>query len=358
MPAPAVRLCLSDAAVPRSVSRGSTRTRVALHSLPTKFHQHVRSVCKGPEVACQAAALDVGSGGQDPPGRPPSLTGEREPEGEGDQSRIEALLKEAGLEVGQLPQDIQEALRASNLSATDLEAWLRISKTPVLNWICKMSSGFRNRMLGNPQFVMVLLIEQAIGISAKLAAEIEARKGRFWKEFPMVASDLALEIFGDFFVVWILSPKKTFTQAPKKGLSRAIEGLPQHVLQVGSYTPTQRVACLFYKAVLFFAAAFSASVVGHSLAKAAVAQQQKHEPADDDRKELAPVWDNSVGWGSFVAVSTNIRYQAVGAFEERVLEKAISNPTLKSIVIFLTRFGNTFVGGAQWIQFAKAVGLQ
>lgn len=48
----------------------------------------------------------------------------------------------------------------------------------------------------------------------------------------MVASDLALEIFGDFFVVWILSPKKTFTQAPKKGLSRAIEGLPQHVLQV------------------------------------------------------------------------------------------------------------------------------
>ena len=50
----------------------------------------------------------------------------------------------------------------------------------------------------------------------------------------MVASDLALEIFGDFFVVWILSPKKTFTQAPKKGLSRAIEGLPQHVLQVRS----------------------------------------------------------------------------------------------------------------------------
>ena len=48
----------------------------------------------------------------------------------------------------------------------------------------------------------------------------------------MVASDLALEIFGDFIVVWILSPKKTFAQAPNKGLSRAIEGLPGHVLQV------------------------------------------------------------------------------------------------------------------------------
>ena len=50
-----------------------------------------------------------------------------------------------------------------------------------------------------------------------------------------------------------------------------------------------------------------------------VAQQQKNEPADAEEKQLAPVWDNSVGWGSFVAVSTNIRYQAVGAFEERVL---------------------------------------
>lgn len=50
-----------------------------------------------------------------------------------------------------------------------------------------------------------------------------------------------------------------------------------------------------------------------------VAQQQKNEPADAEEKQLAPVWDNSVGWGSFVAISTNIRYQAVGAFEERVL---------------------------------------
>ena len=41
-------------------------------------------------------------------------------------------------------------------------------------------------------------------------------------------------------------------------------------VQVGSYSPSQRVACFFYKAVLFFTSAFGASVVGHSLAKAAV----------------------------------------------------------------------------------------
>ena len=39
-------------------------------------------------------------------------------------------------------------------------------------------------------------------------------------------------------------------------------------------------------------------------------------------------------------------------------ERALHNPSLKSLVIFLVRFGNTFVGGAQWISFAKYVGLQ
>lgn len=36
-------------------------------------------------------------------------------------------------------------------------------------------------------------------------------------------------------------------------------------------------------------------------------------------KELAPVLDNSLAWGGFVATSTNVRYQLVNGFEERAL---------------------------------------
>ncbi|KAK9856473.1 hypothetical protein WJX84_010320 [Apatococcus fuscideae] len=348
---------LPDAAAHSRFRDLTAQPRVVLKHLHTRISKAIDHA-RHNRVKCQAATLDSGSGGREPPSQPPALTSERGPEGEDEPVTPEALLKEAGLDAGQLPKDMQEALRNGQLAAKDLEAWLRISGTPVLNWICRVSAGFRNRMLGNPQFVMVLIIEQAIGISAKLAAEVDSRKDRFWKEIPMVASDLALEIFGDFIVVWILSPKKTFAQVPKQGLSRAIDGLPGHVLQVGSYSPAQRVGCLFYKAVLFFISAFGASVLGHSLAKFAVAQQQKSHPAEAGGKQLAPVWDNSLGWGSFVAVSTNLRYQTVGAIEERVFERFISNPQLKSLVIFLTRFGNTFVGGAQWIQYAKAIGLQ
>ena len=45
-------------------------------------------------------------------------------------------------------------------------------------------------------------------------------------------SDLSLEIIGDFAVVWLLSPKKTFSAAPRSGLSQFISRLPGHSLQV------------------------------------------------------------------------------------------------------------------------------
>lgn len=34
------------------------------------------------------------------------------------------------------------------------------------------------------------------------------------------------------------------------------------------------------------------------------------------------------------------------------------NPVLKSGLIFLVRFGNTFWGGAQWVWYAKFIGIQ
>ena len=45
-------------------------------------------------------------------------------------------------------------------------------------------------------------------------------------------SDLSLEIIGDFAIVWLLSPKKTFSAAPRSGPSQFISRLPGHSLQV------------------------------------------------------------------------------------------------------------------------------
>ena len=55
-----------------------------------------------------------------------------------------------------------------------------------------------------------------------------------WQEFDFVLSDMALEVIGDFAVVWLLSPTRSFSPTAKKSLARYINALPGHALQVRS----------------------------------------------------------------------------------------------------------------------------
>lgn len=60
------------------------------------------------------------------------------------------------------------------------------------------------------------------------------------QEFDFVLSDMALEVIGDFAVVWLLSPKKSFSPQANTAVARYINRLPGHCLQVSPYqAPTQ-----------------------------------------------------------------------------------------------------------------------
>lgn len=45
-------------------------------------------------------------------------------------------------------------------------------------------------------------------------------------------------------------------------------------------------------------------------------------------------------------------------FWVRLQDVLISNPAVKTGITFLLRFGNTFLGGQQWVWYARVTGLQ
>ena len=75
---------------------------------------------------------------------------------------------------------MQEGLRHGLVTGKDIELYLKIASTPILSWICKMSPFFRERVMGNPRFLLILAIEEIIGVSAKTAAEYQGRGEDFW----------------------------------------------------------------------------------------------------------------------------------------------------------------------------------
>ena len=69
------------------------------------------------------------------------------------------------------------------------------------------------------------------------------------------------------------------------------------------------------------------------IAAVQVERQQLANPknkGEEPYKPLAPVLENSVNWGGFMALSTNIRYQAVNGFEDRLLVEILLAGELSS----------------------------
>lgn len=53
--------------------------------------------------------------------------------------------------------------------------------TPLLGWVCQKVPFIRERVMGSPRFLQVLLIEELIGATAKMAAEVQGRGEKFWE---------------------------------------------------------------------------------------------------------------------------------------------------------------------------------
>lgn len=293
---------------------------------------------------------DVGGSGGEPP--VPKRTGE-EDDGEGREVLMDALIK-AGATLKDLPKDMQAAIQMAALTVDDIHRFLAISAVPILGNLCRAFPAFRDRVMGNPRFILQVCLELGLGATAKTIAEYKARGDKFYEETPFVLSDLALEILGDFSLVWLLSPKTSFRVTKDAGLAAVISKLPGHCLQAGPYTLPQRAMTIAYRGAQFFCVGFATSVVGHSITKAAV---QAGLEAEDD-VELAPVLDNSIGWGSFMLLSSNLRYQTVNCIEERVLDAFVPTKLINIPLTFGLRFTNCFLGGVQWVWFAQKVGLQ
>lgn len=67
------------------------------------------------------------------------------------------------------------------------------------------------------------------------------------------------------------------------------------------------------------------NVVQHNCCCAQVEEQRKSTPKGEEKPdELSPVLPTSLGWGSFMALSANTRYQLINGVEDRILVCALS----------------------------------
>lgn len=104
-------------------------------------------------------------------------------------------------------------------------------------------------------------------------------------------------------------------------------------------------------------------MLGHGLTTFLVNQRHaaalRRGEAEESDVKLAAVVPTSAVWGLFMLLSSNSRYQFVNALEQRAIDPLFGRSALVlTVVTFMVRFGNCFVGGVQWLPFAQRFGIQ
>ena len=264
-------------------------------------------------------------------------------------SEVAALLTKYNLRASDLPPG------ALALGADKLSRFLASYENGLNRWLIDSWPAWRDKVLADPEFAYKLTVEETVGLGIAMSGTVAARGKDLLKEMDFFLTDCAVGAVLNFVLIWLLAPSVA-AKAGSSGLARYVNKLPSFVMAEGSYSVGQRAMSGLYKGSLFAFCGFLGSVGGTSLAFALLKVRQLIDPANNADKPLPNVINNSLGWASFMFVSTNPRYQVVNGLE-RAISGAASPAVSKASSLFL-RTGNNLIGGSTWVLWARYIGLQ
>ena len=83
-----------------------------------------------------------------------------------------AILSAKNIAVSALPKDVAAAVMAGRVGASEVSAWAAMHTGIFRKFFAALwpGAGFRNRIMANDRFMLVLLLELGIGCVSKMAA--------------------------------------------------------------------------------------------------------------------------------------------------------------------------------------------
>ncbi|XP_057549957.1 protein RETICULATA-RELATED 4, chloroplastic-like [Amaranthus tricolor] len=289
---------------------------------------------------------------------------------EGDENKnkkdVLLVLSETGRSLESLPKDLVTAIEEGRIPVEIVRKFLELEKSPLVRWLLQFG-GFKERLLADDLFLAKVAMECGVGIFTKTAAEYEKRRENFFKELEVVFADVVMAVIADFMLVYLPAP----TIALRKPLAlnagpitKFFHSCPDNAFQIAlggaSYSLIQRVGAIVRNGSKLFAVGTTSSLVGTVITNAVINARKAVDKSAADEVENVPVLSTSVGYGVYMAVSSNLRYQILaGVIEQRILEPMFHNQKLVlSALCFAVRTGNTFLGSLLWVDYARWIGIQ
>ncbi|KAK6914732.1 Protein RETICULATA-related [Dillenia turbinata] len=215
-------------------------------------------------------------------------------------------------------------------------------------------SGWRSRVVADPQFPFKVLMEELVGVSACVLGDMASRPNFGLNELDFVFSTLIVGSILNFVLMYLLAPTAATSAA---NVPAIFASCPQsHMFETGAYSILQRLGTFIYKGTVFAAVGFAAGLVGTAISNSLIKIRKKMDPNFETPNKPPPTLLNALTWALHMGLSSNFRYQTLNGIEF-LLAKGLPPAVFKTSVVVL-RCLNNVIGGVSFVVLARLTGSQ
>ncbi|XP_074287564.1 protein RETICULATA-RELATED 5, chloroplastic-like [Silene latifolia] len=229
-----------------------------------------------------------------------------------DKRSIEAVLQEWQKTLNDLPVYIRLACELGLISSAQLVKYLMNESRPsftraIYRALPKvMSSAFMGRIVADPAFLQKLLFEQIVTIACSVQSEFNRRGERMRQEWDLALINVLTVAACNSLVVRSLAPCCSFANTSRFNLHK----LPNNIFEASyrhrRFDIHQRIQSFVCKAVQLSLLGFVAGAVQTALSNLCARNKQGRLSV-----QIPPANMNALGYGAFLGLYTNWRYQMV-----------------------------------------------
>lgn len=264
-----------------------------------------------------------------------------------DRKFVDAVLNEWHKTVMDLPAGFRQAYEMGLVSSAQMVKFLAINARPTsTRFISRalpeaVSRAFIGRMLADPAFLYRLLLEQAATIGCSVWWELKNRKDRIKQEWDLALINVLTITACNAFVVWTLAPCRSYGNTFQFDLQNTLQKLPNNIFEMSyplrEFDLQKRVHSFFYKAAELCLVGLTTGAIQGSLTNTLARKKDRLSVT------VPPVSTYALGYGAFLGLYANLRYQLLCGFDRAV----VNHFDVIGVALFLStalRILNTQVG--------------
>ncbi|XP_076959708.1 protein RETICULATA-RELATED 1, chloroplastic-like [Bidens hawaiensis] len=241
-----------------------------------------------------------------------------------DRKFLEAVLNEWQKTMMDLPSGLRQAYEMGLVSSAQLVKYIAMNARPTTaRFISRalpqgLSRGFIGRMIADPAFLYRFLLEQAATIGSSVLWEVKNRKERIKEEWDLALINVLTVTACNAVVVWSLAPCRSYGNTFRFDLQNTLQKLPNNVFEksypMREFDMQKRIQSFFYKAAELCMVGLTAGAAQGALTNLVARKKEGRLSVT-----IPSVSTNALGYGAFLGIYANLRYQLLCGFDRAVV---------------------------------------